>query len=390
MPRPAKIMITAGEASGDRLGAGLARALRERRADLDLFGMGGEQMAREGVRLVQDCGAIAVNGIFEVLARLPAIRGVMRKLALALRRERPDLLVPVDAPDFNLRLSRRAAECGVPVVYFVSPQVWAWRPGRVRSIRSLVRRMLVLFPFETEFYRRAGIPVSFVGHPLAQREEPPLSRSQILDRLGLRDGRPTVALLPGSRRVELDRLLPLMLEAARLLKRRRPDLRFLLPLAAGLPEEVARRQIESAGVRDLVIHRGDFPWILSVCDAGAVAAGTASLEAAVIGLPMVVVYRLNRLSYLIGRALVRVDDVALPNLVAGRRVVPELIQSECTPERIAAELWAYLDDGERTARVRSELLQLRERLGGGGVYDRAADAVLAELDRARKAVSSVV
>ena len=387
MPRPAKVMITAGEASGDRLGAGLARALRERRADLELFGMGGEQMARDGVRLVQNAGAIAVNGIVEVLSRLPAIRRVMRELTLELGRERPDLLVPIDAPDFNLRLSRRAARYGVPVVYFVSPQVWAWRPGRVRTIRSLVRRMLVLFPFETEFYRRAEIPVSFVGHPLAQREPPSASRSEMLDRLGLGQGRPIVALLPGSRRVELARMLPLMLEAAVLLKRRRPDLQFLVPLAEGLPEQVARRQIEAAGVRDLVIHRGDFPWILSACDAGAVAAGTASLEAAVVGLPMVVVYRLNRLSYLIGRSLVRVDDVALPNLVAGRRVVPELIQAACTPQRIASELESYLDDPERAARVRAELMQLRERLGGPGVFDRAADAVLAELDRIREGVS---
>jgi lipid-A-disaccharide synthase len=287
-----------------------------------------------------------------------------------------------------LRLSRRAADCGVPVVYFVSPQVWAWRPGRVHSIGSLVKRMLVLFPFETEFYSRAGIPVSFVGHPLAEEQGPPIPRSEMLERLGLREGRPIVALLPGSRSVELARLLPLMLDAALLLKRRRPDLQFLLPLAAALPEPATRRMVDAAGVQDLVIHRGDFPWLLSVCDAGAVAAGTASLEAAVVGLPMVVVYRLNRLSYLVGRSLVRVDDVALPNLVAGRRIVPELIQSDCTPERIAAGVEAYLDDHERTTRVRAELMQLRDKLGGPGVFDRAADAVLAELDRVHTTNSS--
>jgi len=379
MGREPRIVISAGEASGDRLGAGLARALLRRRPEIELVGMGGPQMAEAGVRLVQDAEEVAVVGIQEVLAHLPAIRKAMRTLRELIEEESPDLLVPIDFPDFNLRLSAKAHGAGVGVVYFVSPQVWAWRRGRVHKIRRLVRRMLVLFPFETEFYEQAGVPVSFVGHPLADAVPEPRPRAELCAVAGLDPEREIVALVPGSRRSEVERLLPPMLEAARRVVERRPGIQILITRAPGLPDGWFRARVARRSGVDATIHSGDFPEILTVCAAGAVASGTASLEAAVVGLPMAVVYRMGAVSHLIGRALVRLPHVAMPNLVAGRRLVPELIQGECNGERIAGELLRYLEQPEVARRVRAELAELRGRLGGPGVYERAAEEILAEL-----------
>lgn len=381
--RPARIAISAGEASGDRLGAGLAEAIAARRPDVELVGMGGPRMAGAGVRIVQDSRVVSVVGIVEVLSHLPAIRGAMSRLERMLAEERPDLLVPIDFPDFNMRLARRAAGAGVPVVYFVSPQIWAWRRGRVRTIARLVRRMLVLFPFETEFYRDAGVHAVFVGHPLAERAIDPPSRAELCARIGLDADRPVVALLPGSRAGEARRMAPVLFAAAARLQADRAELQFLVPTASGLSEELFRPFIDAHGVRDVRLYADEFPECLSVCAAGVVTAGTASLEAASVGLPMVVVYRMSPLSYALGRLLVRVEHVAMPNLIAGRRVVPELIQGECTPAAVSAAVAAYLDDPAHAERTRRALREVRDRLGGPGVFERAADEVLAELDAAR-------
>lgn len=377
--RPPKIMMTAGETSGDLLGAGLAAAIRSMAPDAELFGMGGAAMAGAGVRLVQESGAVSVVGIVEVLAHLPDIRAAMNKLKAAIRKEKPDFLIPVDFPDFNLRLAAYAREQGVRVIYFVSPQVWAWRRRRVHNIRKIVDHMLVLFPFEEPFYREAGVPVTFVGHPVAERvpvqggEE---RLAKILQQAGLEPAAPTVALVPGSRKSEISRILPPMLEAARLLRRKRPDLQFLLSRAPGIEAGWLENNLPGEPVQGLAVHGGDFPELLRGCKAGVVASGTASLEAAMTGLPMVVVYRMQTLSYLLGRLLVRVDHVAMPNLVAGSRVLTELVQGDCRADRIAHELGRLLDDPERCAEIRSALIGIRERLQGRGAYARAAQAVL--------------
>jgi len=378
--RPPRILLSAGEASGDRLGAGLARALRRRRPDVDLLGMGGDEMRAAGVRIVQETAEVAVVGIVEVAKHLPAIRRAMLRLERAIVEERPDLVVPVDFPDFNLRLAARANSAGVPVVYFVSPQVWAWRAGRVRKIRNVVRRMLVLFPFEVAFYRDAGVPVDFVGHPLAERA-PVRDRAELCRLAGLDPDRPTVALVPGSRAGEVGRILPVLLEAARRLRPGRTGLQWLVSAAPGLDRAALRAEADKHGLPDARIHRGDFPEILTVCTAGAVAAGTASLEAATAELPIVVVYRMNPVTYAIGRRLVRLPHVALPNLVAGRRVVPELIQDDCTPDRVASALERYLDHPEEAERVRHDLREVRRRLGAPGAFEVAAGKVLEELER---------
>lgn len=341
--------------------------------------MGGPRMAAAGVEIVQDAADVAVVGIQEVLAHLPAIRKAMRTLDGLLRERRPDLLVPIDFPDFNLRLARRARKAGVDVVYFVSPQVWAWRKRRVHLIRKLVRRMLVLFPFETRFYEEAGVPVRFVGHPVAESSNQG-TREEWCARVGLDPAKESVALVPGSRHSEVDRLLSPMLEAAALVRRRRPETQLLIPLAPGMSRASFEGRAAEAGLADARIHEGDFPEVLRACDAGVVASGTASLEAAVAGLPIVVTYRMGRLSYLIGRALVRLPHYALPNLVLGKRAVPELIQADCNPQRIADHLLRWLEDPAEAARVREELGQIQGRLGGPGVFERAADQILEELN----------
>ncbi|MBZ5639277.1 MAG: lipid-A-disaccharide synthase [Acidobacteriia bacterium] len=380
MTRPLRIMISAGEASGDRLGAGLARALRRLAPGVELLGMGGDEMASSGVRIVQHLSEVSVVGIVEVLKHLPALRRAMARLTEAIERERPDLVVPVDFPDFNLRLAGRASRAGLPVVYFVSPSVWAWRRGRLRAIRARIRRMLVLFPFEARFYEDAGVPVTFVGHPAVEAAAAAKgSREEILVRAGLDPGARILALLPGSRPGEVDRLFPVMLEAAALLLRDRRDLRVVVPRAATVPRESLEAFARVAGLDGVRIHDGDYPAILSACAAGAVASGTATLEAALAGLPMVVVYRLNPATYLLARLLVRVPHIALPNLVLGRGVVPELIQGRCTAEAIAEALRRYLEDPAFSARARSALRDVRDRLGLPGVFDRAAAAALAEV-----------
>ena len=380
MSRPLNIMISAGEASGDRLGAGLARSLFKLHPGVEILGMGGDEMADAGVRLVQHASEVAVVGFVEVIKHLPTIRRVMAELTGTVRDERPDVLVPIDFPDFNLRLASRVAPLRVPVVYYVSPQVWAWRKGRVRAMRELVRRMLVLFPFESAFYEAEGVPATFVGHPAAETRERAV-RTELLPRVGLDPRRPVVALLPGSRAGEVGRLFPVLLEAARAVARSHPGVQFAVPKARTIPAGFLEELTARAGIADVSTCEGDYPGILEVADAAAVASGTATLDAALAGVPFLAVYRMQFLSYLIAKALVRVDHIALPNLVAGARIVPELVQWACTPDAIARELGQLHDDPARAEALRSGLSGVRARLRGDGAFDRAAAAVLEEVAR---------
>ena len=381
MSRPLRIMISAGEASGDRLGAGLARSLLRLHPGVELLGMGGDEMGDAGVRLVQPASEVAVVGFVEVIRHLPTIRRAMTRLEAALRDERPDVLVPIDFPDFNLRLAARARAAAVPVVYYVSPQVWAWRRGRVRTMRHTVRRMLVLFPFESAFYEAEGVPATFVGHPAAGPRER-ASRGGLLPRLGLDPRLPVVALLPGSRVGEAGRLFPILLGAAEALRRTHPSVQFVVPKATTIPQGFLEGLTARSGIEGLAMSEGAYPEALEVADAGAVASGTATLDAALAGLPFVAVYRMQPLSYLIAKALVRVDHIALPNLVAGARIVPELVQGACTPAAIADLLAGFLDDPSRADAMRSGLRGVRAQLRGDGAFDRAAELVLEEAGRA--------
>jgi len=336
-------------------------------------------MAEAGVRLLQDASEVAVVGVLEVLSRLPQLRAAMARLTAALDAG-PDLLVPIDFPDFNLRLAGEAARRGVPVVYFVSPQVWAWRRGRVRDIRRRVARMLVLFPFEVPFYEEAGVPVTFVGHPMAGTPEVPEDVTrELASRLGLHAGARRLVLLPGSRPGEVARLLPRMLAAAGDLGRTRPDLEVLLPLAPGLDADEVAALVAGSEAPRTRVHRGDYPAVLTLGTAGISASGTATLDAALAGLPVAVVYAVQPLTYLLGRLLVSVDHIALPNLVLGRRLLPEMVQGAFTPGAAAAAVGPWLDDPRAGEAMRAGMREVRARLGEPGAFDRAAAAILDEL-----------
>lgn len=341
-------------------------------------GTGGPAMLGAGLEPLGDAEHLGVTGLFEVVAKLPAIWSVFRRACdvLASSDDRPDLALLIDYPDFNLRLAKKARRAGVPVVYFVSPQVWAWRRGRVRQIAANVDRMLVILPFEEEFFRRAGVPVEFVGHPLVDLVHASRTRDQALRPLGLDPRRPTVALLPGSRHNEIDAHLASMVRAAGLLREEFRDLQFLLPIAPTVDVNEMRQRLltlgpERPGIVLVTEVRYD---ALAACDAAVVASGTATLEAALLGVPMVVVYRMNPLTFALARAVSDVPHIAMPNLIVGRRVVPELVQRDCRPETIAAELRRLLTDPRVAAEMRGSLAEVRARLGAPGAIDKAARA----------------
>jgi len=368
-------MIVAGEASGDLHGSCLARELNGLRPDWEIVGAGGEKMRAAGVRTLVNSDEIAVVGIVEVLAHFPAIRRAFNTLVDALRASPPDILVLIDYPDFNLRLAKKAHQLGIPIIYYISPQVWAWRAGRVKTIARLVRRILVLFPFEEDIYRKAGVDCRFVGHPLLDEVLPPVEKDEALTTLGLADTPMTVALLPGSRKREVETLFPAMLGAAKILARNRPDIRFLVPVASTIDMAYLESVAADSGL-PIMLVREQVNEVLAVADAAVVASGTATLQTALMGRAMVIVYAVAPLTYFLGKLLIKLDCIGLANLVAGRKIAPELIQDEVTPERIAEEMDAILSDPVKRAEMERELASCREKLGGRGAARRAAENVV--------------
>jgi lipid-A-disaccharide synthase len=335
----------------------------------------------QGSRLVAHVRDLAVVGLLEVVSHLPRLRKVFRTLLDEVDASRPDLVVLVDYPDFNLRLARQVHRRGIPVFYYVSPQVWAWRRGRVHGIRDTVSRMLVIFPFEEALYREAGVPVTFVGHPLVDLVRPAPDRAAFLRASGLDPDRPMVAVLPGSRPKEIDHNLPALARGAELLRRQKPDLQFLVALGPSTDAAPVERAFAASGAR---LVTGATHAALGAATVALVASGTATVEAALLGVPMVVVYRISRLSYGLGRPFVKVPHYAMVNLIAGRSVVPELMQSDFTPERVAAEVSALLDDAGRQGAMRRELAEVRRRLGEPGASARAAGLVAEALAQVKR------
>ena len=389
MTRPARILISSGEASGDLYGgllmqamsasaSGAAAAATGSGTAVEFAGIGGPAMRAAGLQPVADASVMGVTGVVEVIARFGDIWKAFRAASGRLRRPetRPDLAILIDYPDFNLRLARRCRAAGVPVLYFISPQVWAWRRGRVASMAGMVSRMLVILPFEEAIYRAAGVAVEFVGHPLLDLASVSRTPRQERALLGLDPNRPLVALLPGSRRNEVAAHLAPMLGAAARLAAEFRDLQFVMPVAPTFD----RREID-ARVTALV-GRGPRPVLVTddrydavaAADCAVVASGTAALETALLGVPMVIVYRMNPITHILARLLTRLPHIGMPNLIAGRRVVPELVQGDCTPERIAAEIRAILTDPARAAAARQGLAEVRGRLGEPGAIGRAAAA----------------
>jgi lipid-A-disaccharide synthase len=376
------VLVSCGEPSGDLYAGDLVHHLRDLAGPLEVFGLGGDRLEAEGGRLLAHVRDLAVVGLLEVLHHVRRLRAVFRSVLEEVERERPAVAVLVDYAEFNLRLARELKRRGVPVVYYVSPQVWAWRRGRMRAIRESVAHMVVIFPFEEPLYREAGVPVTFVGHPLVELVRPAADRAAFLAAQGLDPERAVVAVLPGSRRQEVAHNLPPIAGALRLLRARRADLQLVLAVAPGLDPGLFDRAMAGLSVARLAGHTHA---LLSAASAGIVASGTATVEAALMDLPMVVVYRLSPLTYAIGRPFVSVPHYAMANLIAGYEVVKELIQNDFRPEAVAREVLALLEDPGRRDRVLEGLGQVRARLGPPGASARAASVVAGVLETGKKA-----
>ena len=372
---PPKILVVAGEASGDHHAARLVAAIRKRLPGAQFFGVGGEALAAQGVRILCPAHELAVVGLSEVTERLPAVARALRAIGKVIREEKPRLAILVDFPDFNFWVARLAKYRGVKVMYYISPQVWAWRTYRVRTIARLVDRMVVIFPFEEEFYRSKGVPAVFVGHPFRETLPPSVPREVLLKKWGLSPERFTVALLPGSRGSEISRHLPIMLAAAELITRALPGTQFILPLASTTPAEMVHGLTTSfTGI--LCIIGGQSFQTLTAAHVAVAASGTATLEAALAGTPTVIIYRVSPLTFQVGRLMVRVNHIGMANLLAGEGMFPELIQEDCNPERIAQEVINLIKDPERLEALRRGLTRIINDLGEPGASARAAQVAL--------------
>lgn len=371
--------LIAGEASGDALGAGLVREIAARDPDARIVGVAGPHMIEAGCEPLERCENLAVMGLAEVLAHLPRLLRLRRGLVSKLRGMRPDCLVGIDSPEFNLGLEAELKSAGIPTVHYVSPSIWAWRPGRIKKLKRACDQVLCLLPFEPRLYRNAGMDAVFVGHPLADAitDEPDSSAAR--RQLGLAGERPVLALLPGSRRGEVSRLAAPMAGAARLIRSRRPDAVFVAPMAAPELKESFRAALSDQGVEsDVHLLDNSAHLCLTAADVALVASGTATLEAMMLQCPMVVAYRVAPLTHFILRhlGLLRISRYALPNILAGRPLVPELMQGDATAESLAAAALAWLEEPERISAYRAECRRLHRQMRRGA-NERAAEAVLA-------------
>ena len=359
-------MISAGEASGDLHAANLVRALHVLHKDVKITGMGSDQLREVGAELLVDCADIAVVGIWEVIKNYRTIKRALNTLVAALEASPPDLLILVDYQEFNFRLAAEAKQRGIKVLFYISPQVWAWRPHRVHGMGAKIDHMAVLFPFEEKFYTDAGVPCTFVGHPLVDEVKPTRTTGESLNRYGLSAGKPIVGLFPGSRKSEVARVLPILLASARELRKTKPDVQFVLPKASTVGDDniapllAQFPELEVKDVRDKSYN------VMQVCDAIMTASGTATLEIALMGVPNTIVYKIAPLSYWILKRMVTIKQIGLENIVAEKPVVQEFIQADARPRAIAKEVLRLLDDADYRNTMINELNQIRGKLGKPG------------------------
>jgi len=374
-------MIVTGEASGDLHGANLVRALQTKRADLTFYGMGGPELESLGVEIIFDAAKVAVVGIIEVFAHLKDILAAQSVLKKRMVSDPPDLLIIIDLPDFNLILAKKAKRLGIPVFYYIAPQVWAWRSGRVRTIKKRVDKLGVILPFEESFFKKRGMDAEYVGHPLLDTAHVSLSRDEFFKEHGLGDDQRCIGLLPGSRKSEISALLPHFFDAALLLQKNQKEadsIVFLIPQASTL----TRKDLDDAGLSlykdrlNIKVIVGDRYNMMSVCDAAVAASGTVTLELAILGIPMVVVYKLANITYRLARFLVKLDHFSLVNLIAGKTAVTELLQDQVTAENIARELQELISFPEKREETLAALAEVRESLGEKGASEKAANVVL--------------
>ncbi len=378
-----RILIVAGEASGDLHGASLAKSLKAIRPDVEFSGMGGARMRAAGVETFFDIEKTGTVGVTEILGELPHYWDVYRTLTKKIRRRSFDAAILIDYPTLNLRLARHLKRADCPVHYFIGPQIWAWRKGRMKQIRRDVTRMHVILPFEEKLYRDAGVDAVFHGHPFVDLVRPSMDRDTAVKTLDLDPNRRTVALLPGSRKNEIHALLTVMVRAARIIGQQCPGCQFVLPLADSIDPGLVRPDIENAGTAIRLVHGKTYD-VMHCADFAVIASGSATLEAGMLGCPMVILYRLNPLTYVLAKLLVKAEDFGLINIVAGERVVPELLQGEVTPENIAHHAITVLKDDNRRAALRKRLLAVRDSLGEPGVLSRIAGNIAAALPANRE------
>ena len=373
-----KILLSCGEPSGDLYAGALTRELYALDDSARVFGLGGDRMREAGADVVDDFGGLTVTGLSEALSVLPRSLATYRRLVALARRERPDVFVPIDFPEINFRLATAMNRMGIPVVYYVCPQVWAWRRGRLQTIKRFATRALVIFPFEEAIYREAGIPVEFVGHPLVDLTNTARSREEFLTHHRLDPKAPTIALLPGSRPNEVRSILQVLVGAMALIARSVPDVQYVIARAPRLDDalfSMLSDRHRATGGRPVIIVEAQTDEVVASSDVVVTASGTATVQTALHGRPMVIVYRLSPLTYRMVRRFVHVETVGMVNLIAGETVVPELLQDDLTPDGVADAVIGFLRDPERAEHTRAALGRVRERLGSSGASRRAARAI---------------
>ena len=371
-------MLLAGEASGDAHGAEVALQLQQLSPGIRLSGMGSTEMQQAGVELFFDSRDIAVVGIVEILKHWGDIKQAMKRVKHQLETTRPDLLILIDYPEFNLKMARHAKSLGIKVLFYISPQIWAWRPKRIHKIGRSIDHMAVLFEFEVDYYRRANIPVTFVGHPLVDKVKTSDQLHQLRTHIGIPETATVVGLFPGSRHSEIHKHLELLLETAQLMQQQQPDLHFVLPVASSLNLADIEQRCSPYGL-NLTLTRDHLYDVIANCDAIASCSGTVTLEIALLEIPLCIIYKTSALSYQILKRLITIDQIGLANIIMQREIVRELIQHEATPQKISAELFRLLDDAPYRKRVIEDLKQVRQSLGMGQGSARLAQLALSLL-----------
>lgn len=374
-----KICFSAGESSGDSHAANLYLELKKSNSKLNAIGMGGAKMSQAGISLCFDSSKIAVIGVVEVIKHYFEIRRALKIMQNLLLNERPDLLICVDYKEFNYQLAKFAKKNGIKVLFYVSPQVWAWRKNRVKKYGAVIDMMALIFPFETAYYEAENVPVRYVGHPSVDKVIPKFTKTQAIQNFGLSENAPIIGLVAGSRVNEIKRLLPVMLEAAKKLKTDFPTAQFILPQADSLLDSLIQNYLNQANVKVTVIKNAPYD-VMQCCDAIMTCSGTATLEIALLGIPMVICYRLNPLTYCLGKMLVKTRFIGLPNIIFGEAIVRELIQHEATAKNLATEIRRFLIDKEAVQNCRADLEIVREKLGQGGGIQNMAQLVKEMLD----------
>lgn len=377
-----KIMFSAGEVSGDLHGARLAEAIKKRDTHAELIGFGGDSMQKNGVRLIANMKEYNVMGVVEVIKNIRRILKLLDTLTEAMKREKPDLLVLIDYPDFNWRLAKRAKKLGIPVFSYIPPSAWAWRKGRAKDCAKLADEFIAIFPFETKVYEEAGANISFVGNPLVDTVKPSVSKAEARELFGISATDYPVLLLPGSRKQEIELLLRTMLAAAKKIKKAKPEAKFFLPIAQGISRTSIEEIIEELGLKVQLTEEKTYD-LMGVCEFALATSGTVVMEAALMGLPCIVLYRFNKLNYFIGKLVVHIDYFSLPNILAGEGVLPELLQDEVNEDRIFKEAERYFEEAGYAEKVRSRLKEISKMLGKPDASGRVAEHILAAAKRGK-------